>query len=213
MQQGDMHDSIRRHPSSLAPPERHRRFGPWGIFATVTAAVALLAGMLLVVMATGESDPPSHPGAVGAKAPLFDLAAVDGGARVRLSELRGRVVVVAFERANCRTCRASEAALDETWRQFRHLGVSVVGIRRGAVPVSAGAGSSPATWPVLADPHGEIAQAYGVHGELETFVIDEDGTVVAGLAGPVTAPVLVAQLALVLGNGTPLESSSETEPA
>ena len=203
-----MHDSIRRHPSSLAPPERHRRFGPWGIFAVVASAVVLLTGVLLVVSTTGGNDPP--PGAVGAVAPEFDLVSIDGSGHVQLSEFRGRVVVIAFERAHCRVCRASEAVLDETWRKYRHLGVSVVGIRRG-IPVSENTGSKPDAWPVLADPQGETAIAYGVHAELETFVIDEDGIVVAGMAGPVSAGVLVAQLALVLGDGTspfPLESAA-----
>jgi cytochrome c biogenesis protein CcmG/thiol:disulfide interchange protein DsbE len=205
----DMNDSIRRHPSSLAPPERHRRFGPWGIFAVIASVVVLLTGVLLVVSMSGGNEPPP-PGAVGAAAPEFDLASIDGSGHVQLSQFRGRVVVVAFERAHCRACRASEAVLDETWQKYRHLGVSVVGIRRG-VPVSANAGSKPGAWPVLADPRGETAIAYGVHAELETFVIDEDGIVVAGLAGPVTAGVLVAQLALVLGDGTspfPLESAA-----
>jgi cytochrome c biogenesis protein CcmG/thiol:disulfide interchange protein DsbE len=204
---GEMDDSIRRHPSSLAPPERHRRFGPWGIFAAVVSALGLLAAVLLVVTAAGD-DQPAQPGAVGAQAPEFDLASIDGTDRVRLSELRGRVVVVAFERGNC-SCRASEVVLDQTWRAFRNLGVSVVGIRRGELPVTASGLSTPGPWPVLADPEGETASAYGVHGEIETFVIDEDGTVVAGLAGPVTAPVLVAQLAMVLGDGaTPLRLPS-----
>jgi peroxiredoxin len=212
MQQHDngMHDSIRRHPSSLAPPERHRRFGPWGIFAVVASAVVLLTGVVLFVSTTGGKEPAAAPGPVGAAAPEFDLASIDGTGHVHLSQFRGRVVVVAFERGHCRVCRASEAVLDETWRKYRHLGVSVVGIRRG-VPVSANTGAKPGAWPVLADPEGETATAYGVHAELETFVIDEHGIVVAGLAGPVTAGVLVAQLALVLGDGTspfPLESAA-----
>jgi len=206
----DMNDSIRRHPSSLAPPERHRRFGPWGVFAVVASAVVLLSGVLLFVATTGGNGPTPPPGAVGAAAPEFDLASIDGSGHVQLSQFRGRVLVVAFERSHCRACRATEAVLDETWHKYRHLGVSVVGIRRG-VPVSTNAGSNPRAWPVLADPQGTTAMAYGVHAELETFVIDENGIVVAGLAGPVTAGVLVAQLALVLGDGTspfPLESAA-----
>jgi peroxiredoxin len=210
----DVDDSIRRHPSSLAPPERHRRFGPWGILATVVSALALLAGGLLLFLAVGDDDAPG-PGAVGAQAPGFDLRSLDGRNEVRLSELRGRVVVVAFERPNCRACRRSEAALDRAWRRFRDEGVAVMGIRRNPPPVGANVGATPGPWPVLADPHGRTAAAYGVQDRLETFVIDEHGKVVAAMDGPVTVPVLAAQLALALGVATTTEPSaaSPEEPS
>jgi cytochrome oxidase Cu insertion factor (SCO1/SenC/PrrC family) len=93
----DVEDSIRRHPSSLAPPERHRRFGPWGIFAAILSAVVVVGGVLLAFVARG-GDGGGNPATVGAQAPQFDLRSVDGMNEVRLSALRGRVVVVAFER-------------------------------------------------------------------------------------------------------------------
>jgi peroxiredoxin len=171
----DVEDSIRRHPSSLAPPERHRRFGPWGIFAAILSAVVVVGGVLLAFVARG-GDGGGNPATVGAQ-----------------------VVVVAFERPRCRDCLRSEAALEVTWRRYRSFGVAVMGIRRDVVPVVASHGSTPGPWPVLADPHGDTARAYGVRDDAETFVIDGNGKVVAALDGPVTAAALAAQLAAVLG--------------
>jgi peroxiredoxin len=218
MQQGprDVDDSIRRHPSSLAPPERHRRFGPWGILTSVVSALvlALTAAVVLTRVMSGD-DPGStvQLGQVGTQAPEFDLSSLDGRDRVQLSALRGRVVVVAFERAGCRDCGASEAALDEAWRQFRHLGVSVMGIRRDVLPVASSEGATPGPWPVLVDPEGETAEDYGVKDEFETFVIDRHGKVVVALAGHLTTSALVAQLTLVVGlasTPTPTASPRET---
>ena len=217
MQQGrrDVDDSIRRHPSSLAPPERHRRFGPWGILVSVVSALVLTltAGVVLTRMLSGDDPrPTAQLGQVGTQAPEFDLMSLDGRDRVRLSALRGRVVVVAFERAACGDCGGSEAALDEAWRQFRHLGVSVMGIRRDVLPVAASAGATPGPWPVLVDPEGETALDYGVKDEFETFVIDRRGKVVVALAGHLTTSALVAQLALVVGvAGTPTPAASPRE--
>ncbi len=208
MQRRDLDDSIRRHPSSLAPPERHRRFGPWGIFATVVSALGLVAGIFLAFLTVGGGD--DRPGGtVGAQAPEFDLSTLDGREEVRLSTLRGRVVVVSFERRSCGGCFRSEMALDEAWRRFRQLGVTVMGIRRDT-PVAATVGSTPGPWPVLSDPDGDTAQAYGVRDEMETFVIDGDGKVVAALDGPVTASALSAQLAAVLRVPEPVAESPTT---
>ncbi|HXJ63533.1 MAG TPA: redoxin domain-containing protein, partial [Actinomycetota bacterium] len=182
MNNPDVNDSIRRHPSSMAPPERHRRFGPWGIFATVVSAVGILGGLLLAFLAMGGPSG-AGGGSVGAQAPEFDLVSLDGRNEVRLSALRGRVVVVTFERPSCGGCARSEAALDATWRRYRLFGVSVMGIRR-ETPTVAQTGGTPGPWPVLADPHGDTAEAYGVRDEIETFVIDGSGKVVAALDGP-----------------------------
>jgi peroxiredoxin len=158
----------------------------------------VVGGVLLAFVARG-GDGGGNPATVGAQAPQFDLRSVDGMNEVRLSALRGRVVVVAFERPRCRDCLRSEAALEVTWRRYRSFGVAVMGIRRDVVPVVASHGSTPGPWPVLADPHGDTARAYGVRDDAETFVIDGNGKVVAALDGPVTAAALAAQLAAVLG--------------
>ena len=136
---------------------------------------------------------------------------LDGREEVRLSTLRGRVVVVSFERRSCGGCLSSELALDEAWRQFREMGVAVMGIRRNAPPVATNVGSTPGPWPVLADPHGVTAAAYGVRDSMETFVIDGDGKVVAALDGPVKEAALSAQLAAVLGVPDPAVPSAATE--
>lgn len=197
--QGGVDDSIRRHPSSLAPPERHRRFGPWGILAAAVSAGALVAGgVLAVTLATSSEDEPTVQ-VMGERAPEFRLSTLDGQTTVRLSDLRGRVVVVTFGNS-----RSAELALDRLWRHFRAEGVVVMNVRSDLSSVAASVPPTPShKWPVLGDPGGRTAEAYGVDRVPETFVISADGRVVAGLAGSVTYPVLLAQVSMLLGLGGP----------
>ncbi len=206
----EMDDSIRRHPSSLAPPERHRRFGPWGILvAAVSAAALITAGVLAVTLGRGSPGPTATE-LMGGPAPEFELTTLDGKRVVRLSELRGHVVVVTFDEAGCAPCRNAEAALDRAWRHFRPQGVVVVGVRKDPPPSVAANVATPGPWPVVADPHGTTAGKYGVHEIPETFVISPEGRVVAGLAGPVTYPLLVAQISSLLGLPDPTDRDTST---
>ncbi len=206
--QGDVDDSIRRHPSRLAPPERHRRFGPWGILAAAVSAGALVAGGLLAVTLATSSGREGH--VMGESAPEFRLSSLDGRTTVRLSELRGRVVVVSFGQG-----RSAAVALDRVWRRFREEGVVVMGVSRGvsSVTTSVPTPGSRHSWPVLADPGGRTAKAYGVDGVPETFVISAEGRVVAGLADPVDYPVLVAQVSMLLGLTGPTRRPATTPAA
>src|SRR5215218_3889966 len=123
MPERDVGDSIRRHPTSLGAPERHRRFGPWGIFAVVVSAAGIATGVILALAIGRGSDPAPLTGPpVGSRAPEFRLRALDGSEEVRLSDFLGRVVVVSFEREGCEECRAAEAALDEAWHLYRDRG-------------------------------------------------------------------------------------------
>ena len=219
----DLDDSIRRHPSSLAPPERHRRFGPWGILVATVSAGTLVTSGLLAISIREESNPPPRPTPVptpliDGPAPQFALTTLDGRTRVELSRLRGRVVVVSFGSDGCADCRDAEAALERAWRRFRGRGVVVLGVRSVAAPTAVAATSTPGPWPVVADPNGATARAYGVRDVPQTFVISPGGRVVAGLAGPVTYSVLVAQLAMVLRAAPrprrrPSEGASQPSPA
>jgi peroxiredoxin len=193
--QGGVGDSMRRHPSSLAPPERHRRFGPWGILAAAASAGALVAGgVLAITLVTSSEDEPTAQ-VMGERAPEFRLSTVDGQTTIRLSDLRGRVVVVTFGDS-----RSAEAALDRLWRHFRAEGVAVMSVRSDLSSLAATIPPTPAHgWPVLGDPGGRTAEKYGVERVPETFVISADGRVVAGLSGTVTYPVLLAQVSMLLG--------------
>jgi cytochrome c biogenesis protein CcmG, thiol:disulfide interchange protein DsbE len=93
-----------------------------GVVTAVFALVALLATGL-----TKDHTISASP-LVGRPAPDFHLQGLDGRAEsaIRLSDLRGQVVVVNFWASWCAECRVEQPDLDETWARFRDSGVVVV---------------------------------------------------------------------------------------
>ena len=126
----------------------------------------------------------------GLPAPDFELA-TDVGERVRLSELRGRPVVLYFYPADDTPgCTRQACEIRDEWSRFRERGAVVLGVSPDDESSHArfrDKYSLPFT--LLADPEHEVAEEYGVwvernrYGrksmgiERSTFVIDEDGKV------------------------------------
>jgi len=151
---------------------------------------ALLAGALAVGVATyllasretsGDGSRPndaalSVPGLAerGDPAPDFRATGLDG-APVRLSELRGRPVVINFWASWCHPCRQEFPVL----REIHDDGTSVIGVVFDdiASDARAFADEMDATWQMALDEDGTIARAYGVRGIPQTFFVASDGTI------------------------------------
>jgi thioredoxin-dependent peroxiredoxin len=126
----------------------------------------------------------------GAEAPDFELAS-DAGERVRLSELRGRPVVLYFyPRDDTPGCTAQACGIRDSYDEFEERGAVVLGVstddetshvkfkQKYGLPFT-----------LLADTEHEVAEAYGVWKEKNfggkkywgversTFLIDEDGKI------------------------------------
>jgi len=122
----------------------------------------------------------------GAPAPSFTLpvAYAYGGApsneRVRLSDLRGHVVVLDFWASWCGPCKASMPEMNELAEKYRDRNVEVLGIN--SEPIGVGqlafvAQSWRFAYPVLADASLEAARGYAVQAYPTIFVIDRTGIV------------------------------------
>lgn len=125
-------------------------------------------------------------------APAFALRSLDGRT-VSLADFAGRPVVVNFFGAWCEQC-TNELPLLVELRQ-RHPGLDVVGILFKESPEAGrtAAQDGGADWPVLVDPGGGVAAAYGVSGAPATFFIRADGTIAGDLLGPVSIGLLDKQ--------------------
>jgi thioredoxin-dependent peroxiredoxin len=132
----------------------------------------------------------------GQPAPDFELAS-DAGDRVRLSDLRGRSVVLYFyPRDDTPGCMTQACSFRDAYAKFEERGVTILGVspdteashvqfkQKYGLPFT-----------LLADPDHEVAELYGVwveknaYGkksmgiERSTFVIDAGGTVAKGMPG------------------------------
>jgi peroxiredoxin len=109
-----------------------------------------------------------------------------GGGSFRLSEQRGKTVLVNFWATWCPPCLAEMPAMERLWRRHRHGGFVVV-----AVSVDADAATVPrfiedrgVSFPVALDPEMKVANTYGVRALPASFFIDRRGRLTALALGP-----------------------------
>jgi peroxiredoxin len=120
---------------------------------------------------------------IGSKVPEITGVDLDGKA-MRLSDFRGRVVLLVFAGDWCGICRSEypyERLLEELYRNwpFSIVGVNsdvdVLAAKRG---LTASRLSFRSWWDGTAlNGHGEIAKTWGVRGWPTTYLIDADGVI------------------------------------
>src|SRR3954470_15316664 len=93
------------------------------------ALVALLLVLLVVHVATAQRGAAVAAAVAAGKQPVapdFDLRLVGGGGKLKLSSLRGRVVVLNFWASWCRACKDEARTLEASAGRWRRRGVVFV---------------------------------------------------------------------------------------
>lgn len=160
-------------------------------------AAAVLAVAVLLGVGLSRPDEIAAAPLTVRKAPDFTLPDLqDGGHRVRLSDLRGQVVVVNFWASWCAECQVEQEALAQTWERFRDAGVVVLGVdfQDAAGDAREYVARTGTSYPVVVDTRSRTALAYGLRGVPETYVIDQAGRLVDRVVGPVTADGLADRI-------------------
>ncbi len=99
----------------------------------------------------------------------------------RLSDYRGRVVVLNVWASWCEPCKTETPLLERLQHRIAARGATVLGVTYKDLTSDAQAfvRRYHMTYPVLRDVSGDFAQAYGITGVPETFVLDRSGELVA----------------------------------
>ncbi len=131
-----------------------------------------------------------------APAPDFTLEQLGGGT-VKLSELKGKIVVLDFWATWCGPCKMTMPQIDQFYKN-KSKDVVVYGVnvweRNGTGGVGPFIEKSGYTFPILFGSN-ELASAYGVRGIPTMFVIDKEGKIAHRHVGynPQIAQILKAQ--------------------
>lgn len=111
-----------------------------------------------------------------ALAPDFTLPALTGQP-IRLSDLRGQVVLLNFWATWCPPCREEMPSMEKLYQRFRSRGLEIlaVSIDRVQEPVRAFMQRYHLSFPALWDAEGQVAGQYQVLGIPTTYLIDQRG--------------------------------------
>ncbi|HXM66049.1 MAG TPA: TlpA disulfide reductase family protein [Candidatus Acidoferrum sp.] len=126
----------------------------------------------------------------GAKAPEFELNAVDGQRFVLRDELTSGPVVLAFFKVSCPTCQYAFPFLDRLERAYGRKGVRVIGVSQDNVKDTAAFTKEfGVTFPVLLDEPEKypVSNAYGLTNVPSIFWIAQDGEIELSSVGWVKA--------------------------
>jgi peroxiredoxin len=164
--------------------------GPGVILAFGT--VLLLAGMMFFMFRTlKDLQRISVPRAsdvsltsTGRPAPDFALRTLDGRP-LRLSDFRGKVVLVNFWGSWCVPCKEEMPSLQRIWRDFNARGVVVLGVDVQDDPADARAflRTHQITFPNVYDPSPDRMKAYRVTGVPTTIFVDRQQRIRGRYAG------------------------------
>lgn len=165
----------------------------------VLPLVAVLAvGALLVLLLYGLNTDRLQTGVVpppGTVAPDFQLQTFDG-ATVRLSDYRGKPVVVNFWASWCVPCRDEQPVLRQIADTYGKRGVVFLGVNIQDTPYDAQkfVRQFAVSYPVVTDAKGTVFVNYGVVGVPETYLVTRQGKIAQKIVGPVDAAPLAASL-------------------
>src|SRR6185369_6539274 len=109
-----------------------------------------------------------------------------GGGTFRLSEQRGKVVMINFWATWCPPCLEEMPAMERLYRQHKDAGFTLlaVSVDADASKVTPFLTSHKLTFPVGLDPKMDLANTYSVRALPSSFIVDREGNLAALAIGP-----------------------------
>ena len=113
---------------------------------------------------------------VSGKAPDFTLKS-NSGKNMKLSELRGQVVLLNFWASWCGPCRQEMPLLDALHKRYKKVGFTVLGVNVESDSSKARKylSSVKVQFPILFDTTNQVSKTYKVEAMPTTIIIDRNG--------------------------------------
>lgn len=136
--------------------------------------VVLLAA--LTGAAHAEQSMTAIPGNI--MAPEFVLQDTEGNTH-RLSDYRGKPVIINFWTTWCPPCREELPSMNRAWHLLEKEGIAMLALNMGENEdaIFIFSADYPTDFPILMDQSGEVIEQWPVKGLPTTYVIAPDGTI------------------------------------
>jgi len=135
-----------------------------------------LTRLLLVLLASLWILTPVNAASIQGKAPNFTLKS-NSGKNVKLSELRGQVILLNFWASWCGPCRQEMPLLEKLHKRYSALGFTVLGVNVEEDPRKAKTllKDISVSFPILFDTSNKVSKQYKVSAMPSTVMIDRNG--------------------------------------
>ncbi|MGD8189148.1 thiol-disulfide oxidoreductase ResA [Brevibacillus ginsengisoli] len=163
----------------------------------VVILVILLAALIFAVYSSFKKDQATI--SVGDVAPNFSLQQLDGS-QVKLSDLRGKAVVLNFWGSWCDPCKAEMPEIEKQWEKNKDKGIVFTGVNIGESPITVKqfVDQFGVTFPIWLDQQREITRLYNIGPIPTTFFIDKNGVVQAIVTGQMNESIIREKVAKIL---------------
>ncbi len=112
-------------------------------------------------------------------APDFTLVDMDGVTH-KLSDYRGRPVIVNFWATWCPPCREEMPSMERAWNKIKDQGIAMLAVNVGEDEdtIFTFTGDFPASFTILLDTTGKITEQWPIQGLPTTYVVSPEGKLV-----------------------------------